>query len=56
MNYSFTKSIYFLLAIIIKKIARINPEIIVFTSKPDYSDNARALSEYILRTTKKYKI
>lgn len=56
MNYSFTKSIYFLLAFIIKTIARINPEIIVFTSKPDYSDNARALSEYILRTTKKYKI
>lgn len=44
------------LAKVLSKLTAINPNILVFTSKPDYSDNSRALSEYIQSKTTKYKI
>ena len=35
---------------------RINPRIIVFTSKPDYSDNSRALSDFLVSRRAGYRI
>ena len=48
--------LYGLIASIVRKVTRVSPNILVFTSKPDYSDNARALSDYILSKTSHYDI
>lgn len=49
-------TLFHLLAKLLSKLSTINPNILVFTSKPDYSDNSRALSEYIQSETTRYKI
>lgn len=49
-------TLHCLLAKVICKFTKVNPRILVFTSKPDYADNSRALCEYIISNTDKYKI
>lgn len=66
---SFTSGLVFALTIVhkvmeraygwyIKHFARVDKSKVLFRSKPDYSDNARALADYMVKNgyTKKYKI
>lgn len=48
--------LYGLIASVLRNVTQVSPNILVFTSKPDYSDNARALSDYILSKTSYYDI
>ena len=69
-SYGKTKAIYYLLrkvlyhsfldvyAFFYRRLGSINDNTIVFQSKPDYSDNSRALSDYLVKSgyLDKYKI
>lgn len=44
------------LAKLIRLFTKIDPRIIVFTSKPDYADNSRALSDFLVSQNRGYRI